>query len=139
MKAVLPIAAALALSACSGGEEAAPAGETASTEPAAAADGPTITPEYLAGEWCYLRFEAGGEASEENINYLFAADGSLKYQTNSSTPVDMDGSWEFADGILTIKPALQFFKFVPTTITDDAMMLEAMGGQAYWKKGACGG
>src|SRR5690606_27310605 len=64
--------ARLALAACSGaqkpdeagsasGESVAPAGETEAGASTA------LTPEYLAGDWCYRRFEAGDEVSEENI------------------------------------------------------------------------
>jgi hypothetical protein len=133
--------ALLALAACSQSEEAAVDG-TQKSEAAPAAGGAaetvTIAPGYLAGPWCYLRYEAGGEVNEENINYVFAVDGTLKYQTNSSTPVEEDGSFEFKDGILKIRPALSFFNFIPSAVNKNGMILEAMGAQSFWKRGACG-
>lgn len=131
--------ACLGLAGCS--QDAAPqAEETAAAKdtPASPATVGGITPQYLAGEWCYLRYEAGGEVSEENITYNFAADGTLKYQTNSGTPVDQDGSYDLEEGVVVIKPALAFFKFVPVTVGKDAMILEAMGSQSFWTRGACG-
>jgi hypothetical protein len=96
-----------------------------------------VTPQYLSGEWCYLRYEGGGETSEENITYVFAEDGTLKYQNNSSTPVDKDGSYSLDGGVVNIKPALTFFKFVPVAVEEASMILEASGVQSYWARGAC--
>lgn len=138
---ILAVSALLALGACSGGSDeqgAAPEGASAPT-PAAKGAGLKVTPEYLAGDWCYLRYEAGGETSEENITYVFAADGTLKYQTNSQTPVDKDGSYALDEGVIVIKPALAFFKFVPIEVSADGMILEAMGSQSFWTRGACAG
>lgn len=132
----LAAVACLGVAGCSQG--AAPEAEEAAAVQDAPASVGAITPQYLAGEWCYLRYEAGGEASEENITYNFSADGTLKYQTNSSTPVDKDGSYVLEEGVVVIKPALAFFKFVPVTVDEDAMILEAMGAQSFWKRGACG-
>ncbi len=122
---------------CSG-EGDSPLQDPAAAAPETAAAASPITPEYLAGEWCYLRYEAGGEVSLENITYVFAADGTLKYQNNSSTEVDKPGTFEVKDGILKIKPALAMFDFLPVTVDKDAMILEAMGAQSFWKRGACG-
>ena len=130
--------AALSLAGCSG-EEGAPDKTAPAQKPKAAASGAAgpVTPEYLAGEWCYLRYEAGGEESQENITYIFAADGTLTYQTNSSTAVDQPGSYTVRDGILKIMPALASFDFVPVSATKEGMMLEAMGARSFWKRGAC--
>ncbi len=134
----LAVSASLVLAACSGGGDQQP-GDPVAVESEAAADAVgEITSQYLAGDWCYLRYEAGGEVSEENITYVFAADGTLKTQTNSGTPVDVAGSYELKEGVVVIKPALAFFKLVPVAVTDDGMILEAMGGQFFWKRGACG-
>lgn len=120
---------------CSGSPDT--ADDAAPAQASADAGAPAITPEYLGGEWCYLRFEAGNEVSEENITYNFAADGTLKYQTNSSTPVDQDGSYEFKDGVLKVSPALAMFKLKPEQLGDGEMTFSAMGGKFVWSRGAC--
>jgi hypothetical protein len=141
MKLVNTIAATVlvGLAACSGGEngETSQAPESTETtgEPAASID--DITPEYLAGEWCYARMEFPNEVSQENITYDFAADGTLKYQNNPEMPVDSEGSYEKEDGKLVIKPALMFLKFTPVSVSENEMVLEAMGGNAIWTRGAC--
>lgn len=139
----LPVApasvVALALAGCSGGTGDAEDTQPASGVAAASGSASEVTPEYLAGQWCYVKYEAGDETSEENINYEFSTDGSLKYQTNSSTPVDMPGSYEFKDGALVVKPALALFKQKPVKVAHDAMETEAMGGRMFWSRGPCGG
>ncbi|OCC24929.1 hypothetical protein MB02_05635 [Croceicoccus estronivorus] len=140
---ILAVSALALTAACSGSNEPSDtAGEQTSdtaTEMASANDGLAVTPDYLAGEWCYERFEAGDDVSNEQITYNFAADGTLKYQNNSSSPVDKDGSYAFTDGVLVIKPAFSMFKLKPATLGDKEMVFEAMGGRFIWSRGACQG
>ena len=96
-----------------------------------------LTPAYLAGTWCYTHHVTGGERSDENMTYIFSADGSLLYQVNPTTDVDKPGSYTIDSGHLKISPTLRFFDFTVETIEPDAMVLKGMG-QSYWQRGACG-
>ena len=126
----------LGAAACSGSKDN-DADASAPDATAVSEAGLDVTPDYIAGEWCYRSFEAGDDKSDENITYDFAPDGTLKYQTNSSTPVDEAGSYEFKDGLLVIKPALAFFKLKPVTLGENDMVFEAMGGRSIWSRAAC--
>lgn len=95
-----------------------------------------LTPAYLAGTWCYSHHITGGERSDENMTYIFSADGSLLYQDNSTTPVEKPGSFTIDNGHLKISPTLRFFDFTAETIGPDAMVLKGMG-QSFWRRGAC--
>ena len=95
-----------------------------------------LTPAYLDGSWCYSHHITGGERSDENMTYIFSADGSLLYQVNSTTPVEKPGSYTIDNGHLKISPTLRFFDFTVETIEPDAMVLKGMG-QSYWRRGAC--
>ena len=132
-----PVAAALLVASCGSdqterGDAATSAAGDASRTAAAAIDGA-----YLEGAWCYRSFEAGGDLSEENITYEFSADGTLKYQNNSSTPVEQPGSWELADGILKVLPTLRYFDMQAAEVSEDQMTFSAMGGTMLWTRGAC--
>jgi hypothetical protein len=96
-----------------------------------------LTPEYLEGEWCYVSVEFPEEFSEENLTYEFAADGTLKYQDNPTTPVEKEGSYEMREGDLVIEPTLMFLPLTPISVEQDEMTFEVMGGNAVWRRGAC--
>ena len=132
-------ACALALlSACSASEDA--GSKEGTTSAAVPSDDllAKLTPEYLTGPWCHVGVEFPDETSEENRTYAFAADGTLKYQNNPSTPVEKDGSYEIKDGALVIKPTLMMIPLKPLSVEADEMTFSAMGGKAIWKRGACG-
>lgn len=132
------IALAMGLAACSGSEIPNSAEATSADRPAGAETRSLPSAEWLAGEWCYERYVAGGEPSEENITYIFNSDGTLLYQNNSSTPVDRPGSFETADGRLVIRPALAPFPFDEATTTEDRMVLRSRSTEFHWTRGACG-
>lgn len=130
----LPLALLL-LTACGSSDsdvkQSTPAVPTADQEASGA-----LTPAYLEGTWCYTHHVTGGERSDEMMTYIFATDGSLLYQVNSSTAVDKPGSYTIDNGHLKISPTLRFFDFTVESIEPDAMVLKGMG-QAYWRRGAC--
>ena len=133
------MALVMGLAACSQAETSSDPAATDSVQPAGVTTQSLPSADWLAGEWCFERYTAGGEVSEENITYIFEPDGTLLYQTNSSTPVDMPGSFEIADGKLVIKPALALFPFEEATRTDDGMVLRwGTSGEFHWTRGACG-
>lgn len=142
---VIPTIVATLLAACSGGESAASNGQGSNATVAeTGAQGDLVaklTGEYLAGDWCHVRNEFPGEGpTEENDSYIFAADGTLKYQNNPSTPVEKAGSWELKDSTLVVKPTLQFLPMTPVSIEQDAMTFKAMGSvNVIWTRGACTG
>jgi len=107
----------------------------ANTKPAA--ERTAISASYLSGAWCFRRSEAGDHVEDVGLTYIFSQDGSLLYQNNPQTSVDRPGGWEFADGVLKIKPTLTFFDFKPVEVTQDQMVLEAHGGRHIWTRGAC--
>lgn len=127
---------AAALSGCGGGDD--PGGGQSAAE--RAADANILTAEYLAGEWCYVRYEAGGDVEEQQITYRFEADGSLLYQNNSGTPVEQPGTFEIGREGLEISPT--FSAFPPmraASIDPDRLTLLSMGAELLWTRGACGG
>ncbi len=136
---ILAISAVAALSACSGGGETAPAAGDTAQEAAEAPSTATaeLTGEFLQGEWCYDHYEGGDTVTEEKINYVFNADGTLKYQNNPATPVDKDGSYAFENGALVITPAMQLIPLEPVSVEEQTMVFASMGGQFFWTRGAC--
>ncbi len=96
-----------------------------------------LTGAYLEGSWCYSHFIVDDERSDEMMDYVFSADGSLLYQTNSETAVDKPGSYTIRDGHLKLVPTMRFIDLVVVTIESDAMVLKMANGQAFWRRGAC--
>jgi len=113
----------------------------AGEEAAAATTDESLTPGYLAGEWCYAYSEAGygddKERDEENITYIFRGDGSLLYQNNPDTPVENEGSYELADGELTILPMLRFLPSEIRSVDEDGFVLGNSVTQLTFHRGVC--
>mgnify|MGYP001825681792 CR=1 FL=1 len=95
-----------------------------------------ITPDYLAGDWCYSYYMAGEKRVDKNINYVFGNDGSLLYQNNSRTRVYIEGSYTLTGGTIKILPTHMAFTFRPQTVSQDELVLSGMGVH-YWTRGAC--
>lgn len=133
------IALTMGLAACSESDNSSGAAATNSMQPASAETQSLPSADWLAGEWCFERYTAGGEVSEEDVTYIFKPDGTLLYQNNSSTPVDRPGSFEIANGKFVIKPTLALFPFEEATTTEDGMVLRwGHSGEFHWTRGACG-
>lgn len=96
-----------------------------------------LTAGYLEGSWCYTHHVAGGERSDDKINYVFSANGSLLYQVNPTTAINKPGTYTIENGHLRIIPTLRFFDFTVEAIEPDAMVLKMPMGKAYWQRGAC--
>ena len=96
-----------------------------------------VTPAYLKGDWCYSHVIAGDERSDEMMTYAFSEGGTLLYQVNPTTPVEMPGSYTIVDGHLKIMPTLKFFDFTVESIDPDAMVLKMAYGLTFWERGAC--
>lgn len=95
-----------------------------------------LSPDYLAGEWCYSHYEAGGEREEQSLKYVFAKDGTLQYQNSEHSAKLKPGSYRFEDGILRIKPALMLFKFRVAEQSPDRLVLDSLG-QHVFLRGTC--
>ena len=96
-----------------------------------------LSPETLAGAWCYSHYSAGGERGEVSGTYLFHPDGSLLYQTNPSTPVDRPGRYSIDGDTLKIEPTLAFFTFKLKSEEPDRLVFSAMGAEHVFLRGAC--
>ncbi len=128
----------LLLSACSEADD--PGSKSADTMTAAksaAAEADGLTPAYLEGQWCHTHNIMGDEQSDEMISYIFAPDGTLLYQTNSSTEIDNPGSYAIAGRNIKIKPTLAFFNMDLESLSRDAFVLKMAYGKMYWSRGAC--
>jgi hypothetical protein len=95
-----------------------------------------LSPDYLAGEWCYSHYEASGEREEQNLNYVFAKDGTLQYQNSEYSDQLKPGTYQFEDGILRIKPAFMLFKFRVAEQSQDQLVLDSLGRHVFLR-GAC--
>lgn len=125
----------LFVGACGQGDGAAAPG--ASAEGPDSASSGKLTPAYLSGDWCYSHNVISDERSDEGLSYRFAADGSLLYQVNQSTPVEKPGSYTIEEGHLKISPTLRFFDFTVESIDPESMVLRMTYGLAFWKRGSC--
>lgn len=143
MKPITIVAAtALALlpaTGCSreGDAAAAPAPATASAPDAAGDKAPTIDAAYLAGPWCYLHYEAGGERSDENIDYVFSGDGTLLYQNNAGSALDRQGSWTLEGDGLSIGPAIWVISKRIQSVEADRFVLGNKYTRMVFQRGAC--
>lgn len=96
-----------------------------------------ISADYLAGQWCYLYYDAGGERSEENIDYVFSEDGTLMYQNNSDSPVDRPGHWKLDGNALSVGPAVWMVAKTVHSVDEDRFALANGSVQAVFARGVC--
>lgn len=96
-----------------------------------------ISAAYLAGPWCYLYWEAGGERSDERIDYVFKRDGTLVYQNNPGSPVDRGGSWTLDGEDLSVGPAIWTVATRIDAAYADRFVLGDDRAQAVFARGAC--
>lgn len=119
-------------------EDAVPAAETPSGD-RASIEGPAsvqLTAEFLEGEWCYTHYMAGAQRNDENINYVFNADGTLRYQNNSNTAVDRPGGYEIDGAELKINPVFAAFTLTASLVTETEFVLSGLGDH-HFARGAC--
>jgi hypothetical protein len=128
----------LLLSACGQaddqGSNAAEADNGAGAEAAQAAG---LTPAYLEGQWCFTHTLIGDERSDEMLSFIFSQDGTLLYQTNSSTGIEEPGNYVIDGNSIKIKPTLAFFNMELESMSQDQFILKMAYGQMYWSRGAC--
>jgi hypothetical protein len=128
----------LLLSACGQaddqGSNAAEADNGAGAEAAQAAG---LTPAYLEGQWCFTHTLIGDERSDEMLSFIFSQDGTLLYQTNSSTEIEEPGNYVIDGNSIKIKPTLAFFNMELESMSQDQFILKMAYGQMYWSRGAC--
>ncbi|WP_405220836.1 hypothetical protein [Lentisalinibacter sediminis] len=124
------------------GDSAAKAAESAASTPAAAqeseaASGPTLTPEYLEGTWCFAYTDLGkGNREEQSIEYVFNTDGTLTYQRNP-TGGEMDpGSYEVQGDMVDLRPMFMVFDLRIDSVEDDEFVLKGMG-RHFFIRGVC--
>lgn len=78
---------------------AVPATQTSTSDNAADYKG--LTPDYLAGDWCYTHYQAIDPSTqtlsreEINKNFIFAADGTYITQQDSDAQMTTKGMYEF--------------------------------------------
>ncbi|HET8818698.1 MAG TPA: hypothetical protein VFM73_04070 [Xanthomonadaceae bacterium] len=94
---------------------------------------------YLAGPWCFAYYEAGGERSDENIDYVFRNDGTLLYQNNSGSAIDREGSWTLAADELAVGPAVWAISKRIHSVAKDRFVLGNDYTQVVFQRGACAG
>lgn len=136
----IALAALLFTIGCSSGEsEAAAVAAPTPAAPAGAAGNATLSPAYLAGPWCYRYYEAGGERSDENIDYVFNADGTLLYQNSQGAAVDTPGVWTLEDGQLSVGPNLWVITKGVHTVDDGRFVLGNGSVRVVFERGTCTG
>jgi hypothetical protein len=128
----------LLLSACGQSEDqAASSAGTGNGGGASAAQVTGLTPAHLEGPWCYSHNMISDERSDEMLSFIFAQDGTLLYQTNSSTEIEKPGSYVIDGGSIKIKPTLAFFNMQLESLSQDEMVFKMAYGLMYWTRGAC--
>jgi len=95
-----------------------------------------LSPDYLAGPWCYSHYQAGDQREDQNINYVFNQDGTLLYQNNPSTPVEKPGTWSPDGDAISIKPTFMMFNFKLKSQTENQFVLDAFGDHVFLR-GEC--
>lgn len=95
-----------------------------------------LTPEDLAGAWCYSHYEAGGEREEQDITYIFNSDGTMLYQNTSDSPVDKSGTYSIDGDQVELKPTFMMFNLVVKSETMDQFVLDAFGDHVF-ERGEC--
>jgi len=91
----------LFIAGCGGADSrnAVPDTQASTSEPAADYKG--LTPDYLAGDWCYTHYQVIDPSTQilnrEEINrhFIFAADGTYITQQDSDAPMTTKGTYEF--------------------------------------------
>ena len=128
----------LLLSACGQAEDqGATAASTGAEAAAPATQAAGLTPAHLEGQWCYSHILIGDERSDEMINYIFSQDGTLLYQTNSSTGIDNPGSYVIDGSSIKITPTLASFDMQLESLSQDAMVFKMAYGLMHWSRGTC--
>ncbi len=128
----------LILSACGQAEDqGATSAETVNAAGPESAQAADLTPAYLEGQWCYTHAIMGDERSDEMLSYIFSQDGTLLYQTNSSTEIEKPGTYVIDGNSIKIKPTLAFFNMQLESMSQDEMVFKMAYGQMHWSRGAC--
>jgi hypothetical protein len=123
----------VALGACSGGPDDGPAG--AGTPAAGSAS--SLSPDYLAGQWCYRHHDSGGQREDQGISYLFRPDGTLLDQNTPAGPVDRPGRFTVDAEDVAIEPTFAMLDLKVQSASNDRFILRGMGGHQF-VRGACG-
>lgn len=131
---VLPMLLAACGQAEDKGATSAEAANSAGVESAQAAG---LTPAYLEGQWCFSHLLIEGERTDEQINYIFSPDGTLLYQTNSSTEIEEPGTYVIDGNRIKIKPTLAFMDMQLESLSPDLLIFKTPYGQMFWPRGAC--
>lgn len=128
----------LLLSACGDAEgQGAPSAEMTNVAESGAAEAAGLTPALLEGQWCFTHTLIGDEQSDEMLSYIFKQDGTLLYQTNSSTEIEKPGTYVIDGNSIKIKPTLAFFNMQLESMSQDKMVFKMAYGQMHWSRGAC--
>lgn len=102
--------------------------------------------DYLAGPWCYVYYEAGGERNDERIDYVFNKDGTLLYQNSSEAPVDSAGTWKLGFDQFSMKEDFDNLRIGPTIwvisthinmVGKDSFFLGSNASHVKFERGAC--
>ena len=96
-----------------------------------------LTPAYLEGQWCFSHLLIDGERTDEQINYIFSPDGTLLYQTNSSTEIEEPGTYVIDGNRIKIKPTLAFMDMQLESLSQDLLIFKTPYGQMFWPRGVC--
>ncbi len=96
-----------------------------------------LTPAYLEGPWCFTHMLIEDEKSDEMLSYIFSQDGTLLYQTNSSTEIENPGTYAIDGNRIKIKPTLAFMDMQLENLSQDMLIFKTPFGEMYWSRGAC--
>ena len=96
-----------------------------------------LTAAHLEGPWCHSHNLMGDERSDEMLSYIFSQDGTLLYQTNSSTAIEEPGTYVLDGNGIKIKPTLAFFDMQLESLSQDEMVFKMPYGLMYWTRGTC--
>jgi hypothetical protein len=95
-----------------------------------------LTPGYLQGAWCYSHYDVGGSREDQNITYLFQADGSLLYQGAPGGALTQRGRYRIEGDTVRIEPSLMLFALTVASTTNDSFVLQGMG-EHHFVRGRC--
>lgn len=102
---------------------------------AAATSSIELNAEYLEGAWCYSHYSTGDQRHEQNLNYVFATDGTLQAQNSAGASGMRPGTWHIEDGDLKLVQ----FSALPLKIgrVEPELFVFIGMGEHFFSRGRC--
>lgn len=95
-----------------------------------------LTPEDLAGDWCYSHLEINGERQDLNLTFIFNSDGTYRYQEKPGTAVDKSGTYAIDGDRIEMEPTFMSHDATVKAETGYSLVIDAVGDHIF-VRGQC--